>query len=98
MTRRITSEAVVRTSSHNNVLNLGNVADAIDLCKRVMRPDACGHLFCSTLQFAQWDKMLPKARIAEDCDSEIGEGLRTKERRKQFSMPKIFLCTTPKAW
>lgn len=55
------------------------MADAVALFKRVMKPEAYGHLFCYALHVAQWYKILSGAREEEDSERNGGEGIVTEE-------------------
>lgn len=43
-----------------------------------MRPGIHFHLFCSSLQFGKWLKMLPRAREKKEANGDGGESIATK--------------------
>lgn len=56
---------------------------AVAFCKRVMRPQAHGHLFCSPSQFGQWYRVWSNAREEEESDSNAGESIASKENERK---------------
>lgn len=64
---------------HYEVVTLVGMADAVALFKRIVRPGAHFYLFCSALLFGQWYRRLSRPTVEEDCDSDGGDRIATKE-------------------
>lgn len=66
-------------NSYCDVLTLQNMADAIALCKPVMRLCARLHLSYYELRVVQWYRTLLKARKEKNVDGDVGEIIGRKE-------------------
>lgn len=65
--------------SHWDVLALEAKTETVALSKRLMRPEAHGHLFCAALQLGQRYRMLSKASEEKDSESDGDEHIEIKE-------------------
>lgn len=65
-------------NSHYNDLTFDSMADAVTLCKQIIRLKAHGHPLCSEEPLGQSYKMVSKVRDKEDSESDDWMGSATK--------------------